>query len=74
DKANPMAAIGATKMMLDWLGRKHNDQNLLLASEKVEEAVVAVLEEGKTLTYDLGGDAKCSEVGTAIAEKMKSLQ
>ncbi len=71
DKANPMAAIGATKMMLDWVGRMHNDQNLLVAAGKVEEAVVSVLEEGKTLTYDLGGDAKCSEVGTAIAEKIK---
>lgn len=74
DKANPMAAIGATKMMLDWVGRRHNDQNLLVAAGKVEEAVVAVLEEGKTLTYDLGGDAKCSEVGTAIAEKIKQMR
>jgi len=71
DKANPMAAIGATKMMLDWVGLKHNDQNLSAAAEKVEEAVVAILNEGRTLTYDLGGDAKCSEVGTAIAEKIK---
>jgi 3-isopropylmalate dehydrogenase len=70
DKANPMAAIAATKMMLDWIGLKNNDQNLLAAAKKVEEAVVAVLEEGKTLTYDLGGDARCSEVGTAIANKI----
>ncbi len=74
DRANPMAAIGATRMMLDWLGRRHDDQNLLIAAEKVEEAVVGVLEEGRTLTYDLGGDAKCSEVGTAIAEKIKALR
>jgi 3-isopropylmalate dehydrogenase len=74
DKANPMAAIGATKMMLDWVGRRNNDQNLIVAAGKVEEAVVAVLEEGKTLTYDLGGNAKCSEVGTAIAEKIKQMR
>lgn len=74
DKANPMAAIGATKMMLDWIGLRKNDQNLIVAAKKVEEAVVAVLEEGKTLTYDLGGDAKCSEVGTAVAEKIKAMR
>ncbi len=74
DKANPMAAIGAAKMMLDWVGLKHSDQNLITAAEKVEEAIVTVLEEGRTLTYDLGGHAKCSEVGTAIVERIKGIQ
>jgi len=31
-----------------------------------------VLEEGKAVTYDLGGKAKTSEMGAAIAEKVRS--
>jgi len=29
-----------------------------------------ILEEGKVLTYDLGGSAKTSDMGKAIAEKV----
>lgn len=63
DKVNPIGTIMSVKMMLDWMGYKD-------AAKSVEDAVHAVLEEGKVLTYDLGGTAKCSEVGTAIAEKI----
>ncbi len=76
DKANPMAAILAVQMMLDWLGTRHSDERLQRAAEKVEIAVAEVLGEGKTLTYDLIGEAKasrCSEVGTAVEEKLREL-
>ena len=63
DKVNPIGTIMSVKMMLDWMGYKD-------VAKSVEDAVHAVLEEGKVLTYDLGGTAKCSEVGTAIAEKI----
>ncbi len=68
DKVNPTAMILATQMMLEWLGRRKGDKALLESSVVVEKAVEAVLKEGKTLTYDLGGDAKCSGMGTAIAK------
>jgi 3-isopropylmalate dehydrogenase len=67
DKANPIATVLAVHMMLEWLGDRNGDAKLVQASKAVEEAVVSVLKEGKYLTYDLGGDAKCSEVGSAIA-------
>lgn len=76
DKANPMAAILAVQMMLDWLGTRHSDERLQRAAEKVEVAVATVLSEGKTLTYDLIGEAKasrCSEVGAAVEEKLRTL-
>jgi len=72
DEVNPMAMILAVQMMLDWLGRRRNDKALLEASVSVEKAVVDVLKAGKVLTYDLGGTAKCSEVGTAIAARLKA--
>ncbi len=67
DSVNPTAMILATQMMLEWLGRRKKDQALRQSAAVVESAVEAVLREGKTLTYDLGGSAKCSEMGSAIA-------
>ncbi len=73
DIVNPIASILSLQMMLDWLGMKKNDHKLNKASKSIEMAVAKVLEEGKTLTYDLGGNAKCSEVGDAINAKIKNL-
>ncbi len=70
DEVNPMAMVLAVQMMLDWLGRRRRDKTLGEASAAVEKAVVDVLKAGKILTYDLGGTAKCSEVGSAIASRV----
>ncbi len=67
DVVNPTAMVLATQMMLEWLGRRTKDKALQESAVVVERAVEAVLREGKTLTYDLGGTAKCSEMGSAIA-------
>jgi isocitrate/isopropylmalate dehydrogenase len=63
---NPIATILATKMMFEWL-------NLPKPAELIEKAVIKVLEEGKTLTYDLGGSSKTFEVAENIANKIKEL-
>ena len=63
DKVNPIGTIMSVKMMLDWMNYKE-------AGKAIEDAVYKVLEEGKVLTYDLGGNAKCSEVGKEIANKV----
>jgi 3-isopropylmalate dehydrogenase len=76
DRANPLAAILAAQMMLDWLGNRHDDERLQRAAEMVEDAVVALLSEGQTLTYDLIGEeraSRCSEVGAAVEEKLKAM-
>jgi isopropylmalate/isohomocitrate dehydrogenase-like protein len=59
DIANPMAAIMASKMMLDYLGETG-------WAERIENAVVTVLEEGKVLTPDLGGSSSTKQVTDAI--------
>jgi isocitrate/isopropylmalate dehydrogenase len=66
DKVNPIGTIMSVKMMMDWMG--YDD-----AAKAIEGAVHKVLEEGKVLTYDLGGTAKCSEVGREIAGKIGSI-
>jgi isopropylmalate/isohomocitrate dehydrogenase-like protein len=57
--ANPMAAIMASKMMLDYLGETS-------WAERIENAIVTVLEEGKVLTPDLGGSSSTTQVTDAI--------
>ncbi|NLF88545.1 isocitrate/isopropylmalate dehydrogenase family protein [Candidatus Bathyarchaeota archaeon] len=64
DRVNPIATILAGAMMLDWLGEK-------AAAKKIEDAVVAVLTEGKVRTHDLGGQAKGSEITAAIVSKIQ---
>jgi len=57
--ANPIATIFAGKRLLEYLGEKD-------AALSVEKAVIRVLKDGITLTPDLGGTAKTSEIADAI--------
>ncbi|MBM3949143.1 MAG: 3-isopropylmalate dehydrogenase [SAR202 cluster bacterium] len=57
--ANPLAAILSGGMMLRHLGEGK-------AADAVEKASLAVVAEGKTLTPDLGGKARTSQVGDAV--------
>lgn len=58
-KANPIAMMLSTIMMLRYLGE--ND-----AADKFDAAILKVLSEGKTLTGDLGGSATTMEVAQAV--------
>jgi 3-isopropylmalate dehydrogenase len=71
DKVNPMATALAVVQLFDYLASKTGEKALAEASAAVERAVEAVLTEGKHLTYDLGGSATCSAVGTAIAGRVR---
>ncbi len=74
DKVNPMAMILATAEALRWLSDKKQDPQLKRAGDAIEDAVRAVLKEGKTLTYDIAGSgraSKMSEVTTAILDALK---
>jgi isopropylmalate/isohomocitrate dehydrogenase-like protein len=59
--ANPMAAMLASMMMLDYLGENK-------WAERIENAIVAVLKEGKTLTPDLGGSSSTTQVTDAVID------
>ncbi|MHA1482183.1 MAG: isocitrate/isopropylmalate family dehydrogenase, partial [Candidatus Heimdallarchaeaceae archaeon] len=66
NKVNPIAQILSAKMMLDWLGEKE-------MSKKVEDAVAAIIAEGKVRTYDMGGSSTTIEMADAICEKIKGM-
>jgi 3-isopropylmalate dehydrogenase len=77
DKGNPMAMILAVHQGLLWLGGRRRDPKLEKAAEAIERAVMKVLERGAPLTYDLVEEpskaAKCSVVGSAVADEAKRL-
>ncbi|MBE0526902.1 MAG: isocitrate/isopropylmalate dehydrogenase family protein, partial [Candidatus Thorarchaeota archaeon] len=78
--ANPIAAILAMGMMLDWLGSSDGNKNIKIAADKVSESVALVLKDGKIRTRDLCvGEwsqikpSSTQDVTTAIIEKMNSI-
>lgn len=64
--ANPIAQVWSAALMLDHLGRPD-------LSTAIVESIEQVLQEGKVLTPDLGGNSTTQQVGSEIAEKLKQL-
>jgi isocitrate dehydrogenase (NAD+) len=64
NKANPTALILSGALMLRHLGE-------IDAAARVEESVRAVVAEGTTVTYDLGGSAGTREFGEAVAARIR---
>jgi tartrate dehydrogenase/decarboxylase/D-malate dehydrogenase len=58
--ANPVATIWAGALMLDYLGEPK-------AAQRITRAIENILKAGKIKTRDLGGQAKTTEMGDAIA-------
>jgi len=66
DKANPTALLLSAVMMLRYM-------NLNNHARRIETAVFDTIREGKVLTGDLGGSAKCSEFTAEICRKVEAL-
>jgi 3-isopropylmalate dehydrogenase len=64
--ANPLSMILSAKMMLDWLGEKHNDPTCIKAAAAIEEAVIKTLNDRNTVP-DLGGKKTTMGMAEAIA-------
>jgi len=68
--ANPYAMVMSGKMLLDWLGRKHDVPQASHAAALIEAAVSRVMREKTALTADLGGTSKTHEMGDAIVKAL----
>jgi len=62
DKVNPTATILSGAWMLKYLGFEKEGDAIFKATEEV-------IAEKKTVTYDLGGNARLSEMARAIADR-----
>lgn len=65
DKVNPLASIESVRLMLGHLGEEAAAAALLRAEQKV-------LEEGRTLTRDLGGTSGTREMGQAVRDALRA--
>jgi isocitrate dehydrogenase (NAD+) len=63
DKVDPTALLLSGVLMLEHLGEGE-------AARRAYEAVAAVIGEGKTVTYDLGGTAGTQEMAAAVAARI----
>ncbi|MDC1260598.1 isocitrate/isopropylmalate family dehydrogenase [Pseudomonadota bacterium] len=59
--ANPISLILSTSMLLNWIGKRKNLNNLILASDLIDKSVTNLLENEVNLTRDLGGTASTKE-------------
>lgn len=63
--ANPTALMLSAVQMLRHIGETD-------AADRMQNAILAVFEDGKSITRDLGGTAKTNEFARAIEEKIKA--
>ncbi len=67
---NPVALMNSAAMLLEWLGGRHDRDDLLNAAEAFNAAVDAVLADPAHHTPDLGGSAKTGDVGDAVVAEI----
>ena len=67
--ANPIGEILSTALLLNWLGRRHNDPAAGRAADLIERAVDLTLADG-VRTPDLGGEARTRDVTAALVARI----
>ena len=69
--ANPYAMIDSTRMLLDWLGRKKNLPEAVLAAEAMERAMTATLADPFARTGDIRGKGTTASMTAAVVAGLK---
>ena len=67
--ANPSSFLLSIKMMLDWLGTKHNDQKCFEMATKLESTIFNLVKSG-IKTKDIGGDVTTAEFTKQITDNL----
>lgn len=69
NEVNPSSFLLSIRMMLDWLGVKHNDPACTYAGERLESAIFDLVKSG-VATRDLGGDATTSGFTSRVIKSL----
>lgn len=67
--ANPSSFLLSIKMMLDWLGNKHNDSQCIRVGAKLESTIFNLVKTG-VKTKDIGGDMNTREFTAHITNNL----
>ena len=67
--ANPSSFLLSIKMMLDWLGVKHNDPKCFEVANKLESTIFDLVKSG-VKTKDIGGDKTTTEFTKYITDNL----
>ena len=67
--ANPSSFLLSIKMMLDWLGHKHNDSKCIEVGAKLESTIFDLVKSG-VKTKDIGGDEGTVEFTKHITDNL----
>jgi len=67
--ANPSSFLLSIKMMLDWLGNRHNDSKCLEVGNRLESTIFNLVKSG-VKTKDIGGDKTTSEFTKQITDNL----
>jgi len=62
--------ILSAAMMLEWLGLKADNQQMIKDAQRLRDAVDAVVVDGKKTTRDLGGSSNTTQAGEAVMEQL----
>lgn len=71
--ANPVGIMLSNVMLLDWLGKKHQDKHVVNLASTVETAIYTALEQG-IATPDLGGSESTNSFAEAVIKSMLAKQ
>ena len=67
--ANPSSFLLSIKMMLDWLGNKHNDSKCVEVGQKLESTIFNLVKSG-VKTKDIGGEKTTVEFTKHIVDNL----
>ena len=70
NKANPTSLILSAAMLLDWLGRRHRQENLSAAARLIDQSVDVVLSRPATRTADLGGPRSTTSFTSELCKEI----
>ncbi|WP_257890330.1 isocitrate/isopropylmalate family dehydrogenase [Rhodococcus sp. USK10] len=71
--ANPLATILSAAMLLDWVGQRRDDEQLIAASVSINNAVAKAIQNGPH-TPDLGGSNTTESVTDAVIDQMSAVE
>ncbi|MEM0371264.1 MAG: isocitrate/isopropylmalate dehydrogenase family protein [Ignisphaera sp.] len=71
--ANPVGAMMAAKMMLEYLAQRYSDSTLIEKARALENSIYIVIEDKKIWTPDLGGNYKTRDVAKAVTEELNKV-